>query len=165
MKKEDLQDYLDELYLLEQKSAERLQKLVAHSDQRLSSLKQQEENLKDLMSKQLGSVIRLERGLADTQTLHEKIVKWGRVLGGLLVVGFVILFLWWWHIDSLMNDEEELKTYVVYQARHLPELVKKSDGTYIRVVSEEGFMGMTDDQGRLLNGSYARVYLPADQQK
>lgn len=165
MNKNELQDYLDELYLLEQKSAERLNKLAAHSDQRLGSLKQQEENLKDLMSKQLGSVIRLERCLADTQTLHQKIIKWSSVLGGIFLVGFVSLFLWWWHIDSLMDDEKELKAYVVYQARHLPELVKKPDGTYIRVVPEEGFMGMTDDQSRLLKGSYARVYLPADQPK
>lgn len=162
MKKEDLQNYLDELYLLEQKSSERLEKLVVHSDQRRSSLHELEMNLKDLVAKQSGSVVRLERCLSETQTLHQKIVKWGGLLTVFVSLGLVCLFLGWWHVHSLLKEDKLVQEYIIYRSHHLPGMVQQGGKTYMRIATPDNITGLMGDDGQILDGEYIEVVLPDD---
>jgi len=156
------QEQLDELFLLETRANQRIDRLEAHYAKRSEELRVQDQSLKDLVSRQQQLSQALTKKCDEVYGWYRGVLKIGSVLVGIILLGLAVIFLWWWHVSEVSQHNDDIQEAIDAELHDLPLITFKDHHTYIRIVPDAFVPALKDDHDRAVEGIYARVYFKGE---
>lgn len=152
------QERLDELFLLETRANERIDRLEAHYTKRSQELSVQDKSLQDLVSRQQESFQALTKKCDEVYAWYRGVLRLGSVLVGIILLGLAVIFLWGWHVSNVSQHNDDIQEAIDAELHDLPLITFKDHHTYVRIVPDGSVPDLKDDHGRPVEGVYAQVY-------
>lgn len=147
-----MEQRMEELYLISAQTNERFVRYEERLVKFAEWTKRREAKLDTLIEKQRQLVDRQAKQRQALFADYSTLKKWGLWFTGALVVGFIALFVWWWHLDD--------KSTALQQAIDvLPVTVNVNGQEYVKVKQDASAQQIQQPNGDNYPGYYVPITL------